>query len=366
MTPISAEIQKLNERGQSIWIDNLSRELLQSGELKTKIELGVSGLTSNPTIFKKAIADTSHYDDFISRYVGEGCDVEEICERLFVMDVGEAADLMRSLYDERRGQDGFASVEVSPLLAHNTEGTVEAGLRIWRRLARPNVMIKVPATEAGIPAIRRLLEEGVNVNVTLIFSVSVYEEVAEAYLSALETRVGKGLPVEHLASVASFFVSRVDSAFEKACDTRGLAKLKNELLGRVGIENSLLAYARFKALFESDRFDRLRRSGAQVQRPLWASTGTKNAALSPVLYVESLALPETVNTLPPATLGEVLKGVTPLEAKQSGALDLLEKHGIPFNELLVGLEREGVALFEESYRELESSVSARMQTLKRS
>jgi len=364
MTSISPEIQKLNERGQSIWIDNLSRELLQSGELKTKIELGVSGLTSNPTIFKKAIADTSHYDSFIAEYVKEGCDVDEICERLFIRDVGEAADLLRPLYTASGGRDGFASVEVSPLLAKDTAGTIEAGLRIWRRLDRPNVMIKVPATREGIPAIERLLKEGVNVNVTLIFSVESYEAVAEAYLTALEARVEQGLPINHIASVASFFVSRVDSAIEKACDSRGLPELKTELLGKVGIANSLAAYDSFKNLFGGDRFKRLKEGGARVQRPLWASTGTKNPALSPLLYVEALALPDTVNTLPPATLNELFKGVTPSTTEGQAFLDQLKGVGISFDELLATLEQEGVALFEESYRELETSVSSRVQTLK--
>lgn len=366
MTSISPEIQKLNEQGQSIWIDNLSRELLQSGELKTKIELGVSGLTSNPTIFKKAIADTSHYDSFIAEYVKEGCDVDEICERLFVMDVGEAADLLMPLYRASGGRDGYASVEVSPLLARDTEGTIEAGLRIWRRLARPNVMIKVPATREGIPAIERLLKEGVNVNVTLIFSVESYGAVAQAYLAALEARVEQGLPIDHIASVASFFVSRVDSAVEKECDTRGLKELKSDLLGKVGIANSLSAYDSFKKLFGGERFERLKERGARVQRPLWASTGTKNPSLSPLLYVEALALPDTVNTLPPATLNELLKGVTPSPLKGEGFLDQLHGAGISFTALLATLEQDGVALFEESYRELETSVSSRVQTLKRS
>jgi transaldolase / glucose-6-phosphate isomerase len=366
---LSPEIAKLNRVGQSVWYDNLSRDLLHTGHLASLVDKGVSGLTSNPTIFKKAIADSSNYDAAI-RERPPGLSAEELCEEVFVEDVGAAAHLLHPVFVRSRGADGYASIEVSPLLAADTEGTVQAALRLWKKLARPNIMIKVPATPEGIPAIRTLLAQGLNVNVTLIFSVAVYEQVMEAYLSALEERVSKGLPIEGIASVASFFVSRVDSIVEKEISHQGLEH-RDQFLGRVGIANSKVAYARFKEVFSSDRFLALAEKGARKQRPLWASTGTKNPSFSPVLYVETLAGPDTVNTVPPATLDAILKGVnvftSTVEADLPLARDILDHlgaAGISFDRLLLTLQEEGVELFKDSYRELLASIEEKRQTLR--
>lgn len=372
MTPkeeLSPAVARLNEAGQSVWYDNLSRSVLRNGELAGLIARGVSGLTSNPTIFKKAIADTSDYDEDISLLARDGLDAEGICESLFVSDVGGAADLLRPIYDRTAGADGYASVEVSPLLANDTAGTVEAGRRLWEKLARPNVMIKVPATPAGISAVKTLLEQGINVNITLIFSADVYEEVIEAYLSALEARAARGEPQIGVASVASFFVSRVDAIVEKEFDRLGKEAEKAEFLGRVGIANCKIAYARFKERFEGSRVAPLLAKGAKVQRPLWASTGTKNPRFSPVMYVEALAARDTVNTVPPATLEAIFKGVSitgeidddPPAAHQF--LDRLKRSGIFFEKLLLTLREEGVDLFRDSYNDLLASIEEKRRRL---
>lgn len=363
----NVQIEALNRIGQSIWYDNLSREVLRSGELRKIIETGVSGLTSNPTIFKKAIADTSDYDSDMRTLAIRGLDTEAICEELMIGDVGAAADLLRPVFDKTRGDDGYASIEVSPYLAQSTAETVRTAERLWSRLARPNIMIKIPATAEGIPAIEETIAKGINVNVTLIFSVEAYSKVAEAYLRGLERRVAAGKPVSSLASVASFFVSRVDATCEKFFD--GLVKSgkasesdRAKFFGKVGIANSKAAYQRFEEIFGSDRFGTLRAQGARVQRPLWASTGTKNPALSPVLYVEELAGKDTVNTVPPATLNALLSqgSIGPrlhqATADAGKVLDQVRALGIPLAKLIGDLQEEGVRLFAESYRDLLNSI----------
>lgn len=367
------QIAALNELGQSVWYDNLSRDVLRSGELARIIEAGVSGLTSNPTIFKLAIADTSNYDDDIRRLAREGHgDAETICEALMVADVGAAADLLRPIYDRSEGGDGFASIEVSPDLARDTAQTVEVARRLWKSLARPNIMIKVPATEEGIPAIRTLLEEGINVNITLIFSVEVYEQVAEAYIAALEARRARGLDVSRISSVASFFVSRVDAIHEARFDAlvnegKARAEEKQKFWGKIGIANSKLAYAAFERLFNGERFAPLAAAGAKVQRPLWASTGTKNPKFSKVLYVEELAGAHTVNTMPPATLTALLEGAQ-IEPRlhqaieeARGVIATVRELGLPFDELLLELQSAGVKLFAESYRDLLASIEQKRE-----
>ena len=368
------QLTALNEVGQSVWYDNLSKDVLKSGELAGLIGAGVSGLTSNPTIFKNAIADTSNYDDDIRSLVKQNLNTEEICEELMIKDVGAAADLLRPIYDASRGADGCASIEVSPYLARDTAGTIAAARRLWQRLNRPNVMIKIPATDEGLPAIRTALEEGLNVNITLIFSVAYHEKVMEAYLSALEARVAKQLPIDRIASVASFFVSRVDAICEKRFDEllkSGKVKEENraEFLAKVGIANSRLAYARFKEIFGHERFRKLQAKNARVQRPLWASTGTKNPAFSPVLYVEELAGPDTVNTMPPATLKALMQKATienRLERGVEAARQLCSRvkaMGIDLEQCLMELQSQGVKSFSDSYRELLESIEKKKTAL---
>ena len=284
-----------------------------------------------------------------------------------IQDVAAAADLLRPIYDSSKAIDGYASIEVSPFLAEDGKATVEAAQRIWKKLARPNVMIKIPATKACIPAIEETLAAGINVNVTLIFSVEVYEQVAKAFISAVQRRVGQGLSVDTLASVASFFVSRVDALTEKRFDDAikaGKAKDsdKQTYFGKVGIANSKLAYASYERLFKDQHYSAFVSKGAQVQRPLWASTGTKHPALSPVLYCEELAGRDTVNTMPPATLKALMEKATVEPRLHSGLKEAqalisgLENFGIDFPQILVELQEQGVKLFSDAYKELLASI----------
>lgn len=366
-------LEALHAVGQSIWYDNLSRDVLNSGELKKLIDSGVRGLTSNPTIFKKAIADSSNYDAAMKSLMQKGTvDVESITEALMVEDVGAAADLLLPVYNESSGHDGCASIEVSPFLAHNTQKTLDAARRLWSSLKRPNIMIKVPATKEGIPAVKTLLAEGINVNITLIFSVSVYEHVANAYIEALEERAAKGLPIDKMASVASFFVSRVDSISELKMEDLVKSGKWNEdtrkkYFGQIGIANSRVAYKKFLDLFGGDRFKKLAAKGAAVQRPLWASTGTKNPVFSPVMYVEELAGKDTVNTVPPQTLKSLMDKVAVSDKLSGGiaqAASLLKdftSDGVPFEDLLLELQVQGVKLFADSFTELLDSVSQKLK-----
>jgi transaldolase len=368
MSGKNAQIVALNELGQSVWYDNLSRDVLKSGELRSLIGSGVSGLTSNPTIFKQAIADSDNYDEALKSQAVKGLDAEAACEELMIQDVAAAADLLRPTYEATNGGDGFASIEVSPYLAADEKGTVEAALRIWKKLGRPNAMIKIPATPECIPAIQAALEHGLNVNVTLIFSTEVYEQVANAYISALENRAAKGLDIRRIASVASFFVSRVDAIVEKSFD--GLVQAgkcsesdRAKFFGKVGVANSKLAYEAYERLFTSDRFRKLQEQhGAVPQRPLWASTGTKNPAFKAVMYVEELAGRNTVNTMPPATLKALLAGAEIAPKLHSGlkeSKDLLgwiEARGISMARLLGELQVAGVKSFADSYKELINSI----------
>jgi transaldolase len=369
------QINELNKLGQSVWYDNLSRDVLRSGELKSLIDQGVSGLTSNPTIFKQAIADTSNYDQDMKSDALKGLDSESLCEELMLQDVAAAADLLKPVYEATKGLDGYASIEVSPFLAPDESGTVTAAKSLWKKLNRPNVMIKIPATPECIPAIRAVLAEGINVNVTLIFSTEIYVQVAEAYISALEDRLAKGLNVSSIASVASFFVSRVDALVEKKFDglvAAGKAKEADRGLffGKVGVANSKLAYEAYEALFSSDRFKKVRElatktGGVMVQRPLWASTGTKNPAFKSVMYVEELAGRDTVNTMPPATVKALLAGgdIAPklhqglVDAKQ--LLSWVESQGISMSVLLAELQSAGVKSFADSYRDLLGSIETK-------
>ncbi len=374
----NTQLEKLYTLGQSVWYDNLSRDVLRSGELKSLIDSGVTGLTSNPTIFKKAIADTADYDHDIKKVAGNGSgpgmSTEELCEELMVQDVAAASDLLLPIYKSTGGVDGYASIEVSPYLARDSQTTIAAAKRIWSKLNRPNIMIKIPGTPECLPAICDALEAGMNVNVTLLFNVQMYEAVVEQYITALEKRVAQGKAVKEVASVASFFVSRVDAICEKNFDAlvkSGKAKETDmgEFFGKVGTANARLTYVRFMELFSSERFKKLAAQGARVQRPLWASTGTKNPKLNPLLYVEELAGKDTVNTMPPATLNILLEGgviENRIGKDITGAKSVLQaiaRLGMNFDSLMRQLQDDGVKLFADAYKELLDSVETKRQAV---
>jgi len=354
-------LQVLHDAGVSIWLDTLSRELLETGGFARLIaEYSVTGVTSNPTIFAKAITGSDRYDADLRALVTAGVrDPRELFFRLALDDVGRAADLLRPAFDESEGQDGFVSFECTPDLADDTAGTIEQALELWRRLARPNVMIKVPATEAGIPAIEELTARGVNVNVTLLFSRARYEQVIDAYVAGLERRLHADEPVERIASVASFFVSRVDAKAD--------AQLRpgSELRGRVAIANARQAYWRYRERFTDARWLALHDAGAKPQRPLWASTGTKDPAYSDVLYVEELAVPDAINTMPEATLrafGDHGAAAGHFAWSSAAAEETLRRAadaGVDLDAITAELERAGVASFCESYAELLDCIDAK-------
>jgi transaldolase len=347
-------LRALHDAGVSIWLDMLSRELLDTGDFAALVaDCAVTGATSNPTIFAKAIGGSDRYDDQLRAAVASGIDApQELFFELALQDVRSAADLLRPTYEATGGRDGFVSFECTPDLADDTSATIEQALELWHRLARPNVMIKVPATAAGIPAIEELTARGVNVNITLLFSVARYEQVIDAYLAGLERRVAAGKPVDGIASVASFFVSRVDTKVD------ALLPAGSVLRGRIAIANAQRAYGRFRERFAGERWDALRAAGARPQRPLWASTGTKDPAYSDVLYVEELIGPDVVNTMPEATLRAFAdhgRAARSLDEDTSEADDLLRRaagDGIDMDAVTAALEREGVRSFCESYARL--------------
>jgi transaldolase len=347
-------LQQLHDAGVSIWLDTLSRELLEGGAFAALIaDCAVTGATSNPTIFAKAITGSDAYDDQIRAEVACGVrDPQELFFALALDDVRRGADLLRAVYDASDGGDGFISFECTPDLADDTAATVEQALVLWGRLARPNVMIKVPATEAGIGAIEELTARGVNVNVTLLFSVERYEQVIDAYVAGLERRVSRGQPVAGIASVASFFVSRVDSKAD------ALLRADSHLRGRVAVANAHRAYGRFRERFADERWRALAAAGARAQRPLWASTGTKDPAYSDVLYVEELIAPGVVNTMPEGTLhafadhGEATRVLSESTAAADEVLRDAERAGVDLAAITAQLEREGVESFCASYHEL--------------
>ncbi|HSM24518.1 MAG TPA: transaldolase, partial [Anaerolineaceae bacterium] len=302
------EIDKLHKLGQSIWYDNIERKLLKNGELEKMISLGeIRGVTSNPSIFQNAISKSTDYDDAIQPLAWSDWSAEDIFFQLAIEDIRETCDLFMSLYNQTNGADGYVSLEVNPKLAYDTEGTVQQAKDLWQRVNRKNLMIKIPATKEGLPAIRKSIAAGLNINVTLIFSIERYEEVIEAFLSGLEDRLSQNLAIDHIASVASFFVSRVDSKIDSMLNILDEANQTDKgktafLKGKVAIANSRLAYDLFERKFFSERFEKLIKSGAKVQRPLWASTSTKNPNYRDVVYVEELIGDNTVNTMPPQTL----------------------------------------------------------------
>jgi transaldolase len=369
-TKTGSRMRALLELGQSVWLDYLRRGMLRSGELAELIAAGLRGMTSNPTIFEQAIGASTDYDDALAKAAGSDRSDAEIFEALAVEDVRGAADLFRPVYDRTEGADGFVSLEVSPALARDTRGTIAEAERLWRAVDRPNVMIKIPGTKEGWPAIERCLTQGININITLLFSVEHYLKVAEAYLAALEARVSKGEPVDRLASVASFFVSRVDTEVDNR-----LARIDRpearELAGTIGIANARLAYAEFERITATERWRRLAAKGAKVQRPLWASTGTKNPAYSDVLYLDQLIGRDTINTVPPETLrkfeehGTVAPTLAGHQDAARTSMERLARVGVDFDDVTRVLEEEGIEKFAKSYAALVATIGKKREALRK-
>ncbi len=357
---MSARLHDLHAAGQSLWLDYIDRAMLSNGDLARRIrDDALTGMTSNPTIFEKALADGSAYDAQLAT-LDDTVSVQAAFEALAATDVREACDAFRGVYDATKAVDGYVSLEVSPALANDADGTVAEAHRLWALVGRPNLMIKVPGTLAGADAVRRLIGDGLNVNVTLLFAIDAHARVIEAYIAGLESRVARGLPIDRIASVASFFVSRVDSAIDKSLDTMAAADAAHgdalrALRGKAAIANAKLAYQLFAREFATPRWSALSARGAHVQRPLWASTSTKNPSYRDVIYVEELIGPNTVNTLPPATLeafrdhGDVRQSVTNGIADGERALAALEAAGISLRTVTDTLLADGLASFGQSF-----------------
>ena len=367
---------KLLAAGQSVWYDNIQRKLLKNGEMARMIAHGeIRGVTSNPTIFMNAITKSQDYDDSLVPLAQSGWDAEKIYYQLAVEDIQAVADLFLPLYTETAGGDGYVSLEVSPYLANDSDATFEEARRLWQRVDRPNLMIKIPATLAGLPAFTEAIADGLNINVTLIFSRQRYAQVMDAYMTGLEKRLAKGLPVNQIASVASFFVSRVDTnvdaRLQAIIGSQGpQAAAAAQLAGKAAIANARLAYADFKTTLAAERFQKLKASGARPQRPLWASTSTKNPAYRDVMYIEELVGPDTVNTIPPQTLtafldhGVVRRGSLEKNLKAARqALAGLEGLGISMSAVTQQLEEEGVKAFADSFTALLEGVEKRRQAV---
>ncbi|MCB0071578.1 MAG: transaldolase [Caldilineaceae bacterium] len=367
-------LQALREQGQSVWLDYIERGMLKSGELAELVADGVAGVTSNPSIFQSAIAKSDAYTEDLQVLIDRNLSNKEIYEALAIADIQAAADIMRPVYDGANGQDGFVSLEVAPDLAYDTDATIAEARRLHAAVQRPNLMVKVPATKAGIPAIRQLIADGININVTLIFSLDRYAAVKEAYLQGLEARRAQGQPIDRIASVASFFVSRVDSNVDArldklATDDPTNAAQYEALKGKIAVANAKLAYAQFEEVFAGPRWDALQEAGAHVQRPLWASTSTKNPAYPDLLYVDTLIGPHTVNTMPPATLdafrdhGTVKRTIDQGLDAAKHALGALAGIGIEIDQVTDELEAEGVQKFATSFEELLETIDSRRTEL---
>jgi transaldolase len=363
MSMSESRLHQLAELGQSVWIDFLSREMLQTGELERLMrDDAVVGVTSNPTIFQKAISQGDLYDEQIRNCADESEDPKEIFWKLAGRDVGDACDVLRGVWDAGHGQDGYVSIEVDPNLAGDTDGTIAEAQRLHDQIDRPNLFVKIPATKEGLPAIEEMIARGKNINVTLIFSLDRYAEVAEAYVRGLERLVESGGDPSNVASVASFFVSRVDTETDKRLDGLGG---HDELKGKLAVANAKLAYQTYKQIFSGERWEKLAAAGATKQRCLWASTSTKNPAYRDVLYVEELIGPETVNTMPEETIeafqdhGEVAltleRGLD--EAKRP--FEQLAEAGVDYDDVVRVLEEEGVQKFADSFAELLDGISAK-------
>jgi transaldolase/glucose-6-phosphate isomerase len=357
---MSKIIDDLTGLGQSLWYDNIQRRLLENGDMERLIQHGeIRGMTSNPSIFHNAISKTNDYDSALTPLAWSGWSAEDIFWQLAVEDIQQACDLFRSLYENTERGDGYVSIEVSPYLAHDTDKTVEQAIALWERVDRPNLMVKIPATKEGIPAIRKAIASGVNVNVTLIFALARYSEVMEAYLSGLEDRLKEGMPIDHIASVASFFVSRVDTKVDKMLSER------SALRGQAAIANARLAYVDFLETFKGERWEKLEAEGAHLQRPLWASTSTKNPVYADTLYVDRLIGPHTVNTVPPHTLeafrdhGTVKTTIADNMEIVRALFGKLEAEGVSMNVVTQELEDEGVKAFADAFTALLDTLEGR-------
>jgi transaldolase len=366
----------LNE-GQSAWQDDISRDMLNQGSIRTAIEeIGIRGLTSNPTIFEKAIAAGTAYDEEISGLLERDLDAHAIFETVAVRDIQNAADLFRPLYDSSEGGDGFVSIEVSPLAARDPAVTTADARRLWSAVDRPNLMVKIPGTHEAVPVIEQMLTEGININITLLFSVAAYERVARAYIAALAARRAAGQPIDRIASVASFFVSRVDTLVDKLLDEKIAATSDatqkgwlESLKGKAAIANAKIAYQSFERLFSGAEWDSLAAAGADVQRPLWASTSVKNPAFPDTMYVDELIGPKTVNTMPRPTMNAFLDHGTverTVDKDLSGAhktMEDLAAAGIDIDAVTAQLEDEGIATFTKSYDSLLEGVASKRSQL---
>lgn len=368
---------QLKSLGQSVWYDNIDRSQLVSGQFKRLLdEDGISGVTANPTIFEKSISSGHAYDEQINQLIKEGKSTNEIYEALIIQDIRTVADILRPIYDSANRQDGLVSLEVSPDLAHDTKGTISEVRRFWKMVDRPNLMIKIPGTPEGIPAVLQALTEGINVNITLIFSISTYREVAEAFISALEARRAAGQDISHMASVASFFVSRVDTLVDnlledkiKATSNTSEQQYLKSLEGKAAIANARLVYQDFKKIFNTPRFAALKQAGAYVQRPLWASTSTKNPAYRDVLYAEELIGPDTVDTMPLETIenfrdhGRVRLSIEDNLEEARQVLDALEKVSIHYDQVTKQLQDEGVQKFADSFHKLFEGIAEKRKAI---
>lgn len=369
MNPLLA----LQEYGQSVWLDYIGRQLLVSGELQRLVEQdGLRGVTSNPAIFEKAITSSADYRDALDALTKQSLDASGLYERLAIQDIQAATDILRPVYERTNGGDGYVSLEVSPHLASNTQGTIEEAKRLWQAVGRANLMIKVPATPQGLPAIEQLIGDGINVNVTLLFAQEVYERVAQAYITGLERRVAQGSDVSRVASVASFFISRIDTAIDAIATARLKTTqadreraLLRKIMGKVAIANAKLTYQRYQEIFRGARWNALAAKGAQRQRVLWASTSTKNPQYRDVLYVEELIGPDTVNTMPPATLeafrdhGRVRRSLEDDVEAAHDTMQALEQVGISMQQVTDQLLAEGVRLFAEPFDKLLDALAQR-------
>ncbi len=372
-TQLDNPLSTLARAGQSAWLDYIRRDLIESGRLRQLIENdALAGMTSNPAIFERAVATDATYQAFLRGEGVRSLDTKAAYERLAIRDIRDAADALRPVYDRTRGVDGYVSLEVSPTLAFDTAGTIDEARRLWRDVDRANLMVKVPGTAQGVPAIRTLISEGINVNVTLLFAQDAYRDAAEAYVAGLEARAGNGHGLHGLASVASFFVSRIDSAIDARLDAIAKAGSADAmraraLLGKVAIANAKLAYQHYQSLIDSPRWQALARAGARPQRLLWASTSTKNPAYRDVIYVEELIGADTVNTLPPATLdafrdhGQVRPSLNEDLPGAARTLAELAALGISLDQITAQLLADGVKQFEDAFTKLLAAVAAALK-----
>jgi transaldolase len=363
---------QLNKVGQSVWLDTVSRKIINSGHLKKLVtEDGVSGVTSNPTIFHKAISGSDDYDEALRELLGKGMsDPKQLFMTLAIKDISDAADILYPVYKETGGNDGFVSIEVSPDLAYKTEATIKEAREIHEAIGKKNILIKVPATREGVPAINQLLSEGINVNVTLLFSVQRYLDVTEAYLDALEERADSGKPINEVTSVASFFVSRVDTLTDKLLLKSPNKAKAEKLRGLAAVANAKMSYWSFMKIYSTNRFEALKESGAKVQRLLWASTGTKNPDYSDIKYVEELIAPDSVNTMPEPTIdafrdhGNVRISIEDDMETVKELYDELKTVGVDLMKVTNDLEEEGVKLFADSYFALLDDMAKKRDELK--